>query len=54
MMERRKVAIWCTLESKWKGSKARHIGGGIKLFYHNIDGRRNGVGVVVKEDYVRR
>ena len=31
-------------ETKWMGSKARSIGGGFKLFYHGVDGRRNGVG----------
>ena len=53
MMERRKVDILCILESKWKGSKARNIGGGYKLFYHGVDGKRNGVGVILKEGYIR-
>ncbi|KAI5615444.1 hypothetical protein C0J50_0125 [Silurus asotus] len=39
------------LETKWKGSKARNIGGGFKLFYHGVDGKRNGVGVILKEEY---
>ncbi|KAI5627960.1 hypothetical protein C0J50_3226 [Silurus asotus] len=38
-------------ENKWKGSKARNIGGGFKLFYHGVDGKRNGVGVILKEEY---
>ncbi|KAI5613450.1 hypothetical protein C0J50_11338 [Silurus asotus] len=38
-------------ETKWKGSKARNIGGGFKLFYHGVDGKRNGVGVILKEEY---
>ncbi|KAI5624343.1 hypothetical protein C0J50_15865 [Silurus asotus] len=29
------------LETKWKGSKARNIGGGFKLFYNGVDGKRN-------------
>ena len=37
-------------ETKWKGSKARNIGGGCKLFYNGADGRRNGIGIVVRED----
>ncbi|XP_039613886.1 uncharacterized protein LOC120532039, partial [Polypterus senegalus] len=53
MMERRKVDILCMQETKWKGSKARWIGGGFKLFYHGVDGRRNGVGVILKEQYVK-
>ncbi|KAF7694969.1 hypothetical protein HF521_006692, partial [Silurus meridionalis] len=36
---------------KWKGSKARNIGGGFKLFYYGVDGKRNGVGVILKEEY---
>ncbi|KAF7710092.1 hypothetical protein HF521_008964 [Silurus meridionalis] len=38
-------------ETKWKGSKARNIGGGFKQFYHGVDGKRNGVGVILKEEY---
>ncbi|KAJ8364363.1 hypothetical protein SKAU_G00131940 [Synaphobranchus kaupii] len=53
MMERRRVDILCVQETRWKGSKARSIGGGFKLFYHGVDGRRNGVGVVLKEEYVK-
>ncbi|KAI5625632.1 hypothetical protein C0J50_14846 [Silurus asotus] len=51
IMERRKVDILCVQETKWKGSKARNVGGGFKLFYHGIDGKRNGVGVILKEEY---
>ncbi|KAI5095122.1 hypothetical protein C0J45_15197 [Silurus meridionalis] len=39
------------METKWKGSKARNIGGVFKLFYHGVDGKRNGVGVILKEEY---
>ncbi|KAF7707519.1 hypothetical protein HF521_018737 [Silurus meridionalis] len=38
-------------KTKWKESKARNIGGGFKLFYHGVDGKRNGVGVILKEEY---
>ncbi|KAI5611767.1 hypothetical protein C0J50_1408 [Silurus asotus] len=67
MMERRKVDMlcvqetkWkmskavdmlCVQETKWKGSKSRNIGGGFKLFYHGVDGKKNGVGVILKEEY---
>lgn len=27
----------------WKGSKARSLGAGFKLFYHDADRKRNGV-----------
>ncbi|KAK3542840.1 hypothetical protein QTP70_004649 [Hemibagrus guttatus] len=53
MMERRKVAILCVQETRWKGSKARSIGAGFKLFYYGVDSKRNGVGVVLKEEFVR-
>ncbi|KAI5093802.1 hypothetical protein C0J45_15526 [Silurus meridionalis] len=51
MMERRKVDMLCVQETKWKGSKSRNIGGGFKLFYHGVDGKRNGVEGILKEEY---
>ncbi|KAI5098735.1 hypothetical protein C0J45_10874 [Silurus meridionalis] len=51
MMERRMVEILCFQETKWKWSKARNIGGGFKLFFHGVDGKRNGVGVILREEY---
>ncbi|KAK3574486.1 hypothetical protein QTP86_008088 [Hemibagrus guttatus] len=53
VMERRKVDILCVQETRWKGSKARSIGSGFKLFYYGVDSKRNGVGVVLKEEFVR-
>ncbi|KAK3558663.1 hypothetical protein QTP86_023102, partial [Hemibagrus guttatus] len=53
MMERRKVDILCVQETRWKGSKARSIGAGFKLFHYGVDSKRNGVGVVLKEEFVR-
>ena len=50
MMERRNVDILCLQEIKWKGSKARNNGGGCKLFYNAADGRKNGIGIVLRED----
>ncbi|KAK3570005.1 hypothetical protein QTP86_008433 [Hemibagrus guttatus] len=52
-MERRKVDILCVQETRWKGSKARSIGAGFKMFYYGVDSKRNGVGVVLKEEFVR-
>uniref|UniRef100_A0A3B3I9A4 ribonuclease H n=1 Tax=Oryzias latipes TaxID=8090 RepID=A0A3B3I9A4_ORYLA len=52
MMERRKVDVLCVQETRWKGSKARSIGGGYKLFYHGVDRKRNGVGVILKGEFV--
>ncbi|KAI5609961.1 hypothetical protein C0J50_5633 [Silurus asotus] len=51
MMERRKVDMLCVQETTWKGSKARNIRGWFKLFFHGVDGKRNGVGVILKEEY---
>ena len=45
--------VLCLQETKWKGSKARNIGGGCKLFYNGADGRRNGIGIVVREELVK-
>ncbi|KAK3563989.1 hypothetical protein QTP86_006240 [Hemibagrus guttatus] len=52
-MERRKVDILCVQETRWKGSKPRSIGAGFKLFYYGVDSKRNGVGVVLKEEFVK-
>ena len=53
MMGKRKVDILCVPETRWRGSEARNIGGGYKLFYHGMDGIRNGLGVILKEEYAR-
>ena len=34
----------------WKGSKARNIRGGCKLFYNGADGRKNRIGIAVREE----
>ena len=36
-----------------KGSKAKSIGDGFKLFYHDMDGRRNEVGIILKENLTK-
>ncbi|XP_063593837.1 uncharacterized protein LOC134770827 [Penaeus indicus] len=41
-----------TIHTRWKGSKARELGAGYKLFYHGEVSGRNGVGVVVKEKHI--
>ncbi|KAI5104761.1 hypothetical protein C0J45_6387 [Silurus meridionalis] len=49
--KRKSVGEWrFGLETNWKRSKARNIEGGFKLFYHGVDGKRNGVGVILKEE----
>ena len=34
----------------WKGSKARSIGMGFKLYYYGVDRKRKGVGVIPEEE----
>ncbi|KAI5090065.1 hypothetical protein C0J45_20200 [Silurus meridionalis] len=51
MMERRKVDMLCVQESKWKWNKARSIAGGFELFFNGVDGKRNGVGVMLMKEY---
>ena len=50
MMERKNVDILCLQETKWKGSKARSIGGECKLFCNGADRRKNGIGIVLREE----
>ena len=52
MMEQRKVDVQCLQETKLKKSKAKNIGGGCKLLYNGADGRKNGIGIVVREELV--
>ena len=52
MIKQRNVDILYLQETKWKGSKARNIGGGCKLFYNGADGRRNGIEIVVMQELV--
>ena len=52
MTEQRNADILCLQETKWKGSKARNSGGGCKLFYNGANGRKNEVGIVVREELV--
>ena len=53
MMERRNVDILCLQETKWIGSKARNIGGGCKLFHNGAVGRKNGIGIVMRESWLK-
>lgn len=43
-MERRWVNILCVQETKWKGAKAKELGGGYKLLYNG-----NGIGIILDE-----
>ena len=52
MMEQINVDVMCLQETKWKGSKVKNIGDGCEFFYNRADGRRNGIGIVVREELV--
>ena len=54
MMEQRNVDRLCLQETKCKRSKARNIGGGCKIFDNGADGRKNGIGIVVREELAER
>ncbi|EPB68568.1 hypothetical protein ANCCEY_12338 [Ancylostoma ceylanicum] len=41
------IHVLCLQETRWKVSKAREIGDGIKLFYHGFETRRNGVAIAI-------
>ena len=43
MMRRRNIGIACIQEARWKGSKAREIGDGYKMYYHGEKTSRNGI-----------
>ena len=48
LMERRKMGVLCVQETRWKGNKARRLGGDCKLFYSDEYERgRNGVGIQI-------
>ena len=50
LMARMNLQVLCAQETKWRGSKAREICAGYKLYYHGEDGMKNGVGIVLCED----
>lgn len=43
------VDVLCGQESKWRGSRGHNIGAGFELFYHDVNRKRNGIPVVLKE-----
>ena len=49
-MGKKSLQVLCVQETKWKGSKAREIGAGYKLYYHGEDSKRNGIGIVLCEE----
>ncbi|EYC35681.1 hypothetical protein Y032_1001g3350, partial [Ancylostoma ceylanicum] len=47
LMKRRTIRILCLQDPRWKGSKAIEIGDDIKLFYHGVETKKNGVAIAV-------
>ena len=45
--------MFCVQETRWKGSKARDICGGYKLFYFGVSKERNCVGIILKQNYIK-
>ena len=54
LMERRGVDILCVQETRWKGERARCIGGGYKMWYCGSGNKKNGVGIILKKELVDR
>ena len=52
VMGRRKIDILCVQETKWKGSKAKDLGGGCKLYYHGCEKNRNGIGIILSASLI--
>ena len=54
LMERRRVVILCVQEIRWKGEKARCIGGEYKMWYCGSKNKKNDVGIILKKEHVDR
>ena len=54
LMERRRVDILCVQKTRWKGEKARCIGGGYKMWYCGSENKKNGLGIILKKEHVDR
>lgn len=52
-MQRRKVDVVFVQETSWKGSKARGTVAGLKLYYHCVEWKGNGLGVILRETYTK-
>ena len=52
-MKRRRIDIMGIQETKWGGNSARVLGDGYKVIYSGEVNKRNGVGVVVAEEWTK-
>ena len=50
IMHRRNIMIAYVQKTKWKGSKAKEIGEGFKLYYHGICRAINGIGIILSKE----
>ena len=48
-----RIHVACVQETRWKGKKAKVIKG-YKLWYAGLDGRNNGVGILVSNDILKQ
>ena len=53
VLNRRRIDIACVQETRWKGSKAKELGEGYKLYYHGDTTNRNGIGIIVSQKMER-
>ena len=51
ILKRRRVAIACVQETKWKDAKAKEIGVGYKMYYFGTSNNRNGVAVILEREW---
>ena len=54
LMQRRKMNVLCTQETRWKGAKAREVREGYKLYYYGVENGRNGIGIILEKELVEQ
>lgn len=47
-----KLPLYIVSQARWKKSKAKRTKGQFKLFYHGVDIKKNGEGIILKKEYV--
>ena len=52
VLNERNIDIAGARETKWKGTKAKMLGDGFKLFYHGETNTRNGVGIILGDKLI--
>jgi exonuclease III len=54
VMERRRVDVLCVQETRWRGNGVKMLANGCKLFYSGGSERKNGVGVILSQQWCGR